>query len=315
MSDQTNAFSDVAPFGRVITAMVTPFTKDLEEINYAEAKRLAKWLIENGSDGLAIAGTTGESPTISHDEQRKLFQEIRSVVSAPIIAGVGSNNTEEAVGLTEFVSQNKLANGLLVVSPYYNRPPQSGIYDYFAQIAAVTELPIIIYNIPVRTGRNIENDTILRLAKDFPAIRGLKDASGDPKNTAELMQHPELPDDFFVYSGDDPLNLQLAQAGSVGAISVASHWAGDQIKAMYNALEAGDSALAEQLHNQLMPSFDYETSPETPNPIPSKAMLRAIGYPEVGYCRSPMVLGSIEDEVSLEQRALTVYKDLKSTGS
>lgn len=311
-SHQANSPLKEAPFGRVIAAMVTPFTSDGEEINFSEARRLANWLADNGSDGLVIAGTTGESPTISHEEQRQLFQEIRSAVSIPVIAGVGSNNTEEAVGLTRFVSENKLADALLVVSPYYNRPPQSGIYEYYSRIADATELPIIIYNIPVRTGRNIENETILALAQDFSNIRGLKDASGDPLNTEKIIQNPKLPSDFYVYSGDDPLNLQLAQSGSVGAISVASHWAGQELKAMYTALEEGDVDKAEQLHQQLMPSFNYETSPETPNPIPSKAMLRAIGFPEVGYCRSPMVLRSVEDENTLEQTALNIYKNLKA---
>lgn len=302
-----------APFGRVVTAMATPFTEDLSEINYGEAVDLGLRLGMDGSHALAIAGTTGESPTITHAEQRQLFREMRGGVPLPLLAGVGSNSTKEAVELTEYVTENHLADGLLVVSPYYNRPPQSGIYDYYAAIARATDLPIVMYNIPVRTGRPIKSETMLCLAEKFDNIRGLKDATGEPDKTIAFMRDPNLPDDFYVYSGDDALNLELARFGSVGAISVASHWAGKEIGDMYAALEAGDEATAAAINQRLQPSYEFETSEDTPNPIPTKAMLRAIGYRAVGYGRSPMVLGSHQDESNLERAARLVYNDLKST--
>ena len=300
-----------APWGRVVTAMVTPFDA-AGELDLKAAGRLAAHLVEHGSEGLVIAGTTGESPTISHDEQRRLFHAVREAVEVPILAGTGSNNTHEAVELTEYVTKEGVADACLVVAPYYNRPPQSGIHHYFASIAAATDLPIVMYDIPVRTGRKIEHETMVQLATEHRNIRGLKDAAGDPDATLRLIEDPRLPSDFVVYSGDDALNLDLAARGSVGCISVASHWAGDVIARMYDALEARDAALAEQIHEILGPSFEFETGVDTPNPIPTKAMLRALGLREVGYGRSPMVLASREDDDALEARALQVHTQLRA---
>lgn len=323
-----------APFGRVVTAMITPVKPaaeltlaDQEErekaykqnfhqpVDYVAAQELAVWLAKKGSEGLAIAGTTGESPTLTHEEQRTLFREVADASVVPLVAGVGSNSTLEAVSLTEFVSQNELAKALLVVSPYYNRPGQAGIEDYFGHIATATNLPIIIYDIPKRTGQGIDNETILRLAQRYVNIRGLKDARGNPDYTAKLAQHPDLPSDFFIYSGDDGLNYELTTGPvkAVGAISVASHWAGVELGHMYGAIERGNLDHALAIDKRLRPSYEFETSAgDERNPLPTRAMLRAIGRPAVGYGRSPMVLRSITDEDMLEQRALRVYTDLQS---
>jgi 4-hydroxy-tetrahydrodipicolinate synthase len=291
--------------------MVTPFDA-AGQLDLAAAGRLAAHLVEHGSEGLVIAGTTGESPTISHEEQRRLFHAVREAVDVPILAGTGSNSTSEAVELTEYVTKEGVADACLVVSPYYNRPPQSGIHHYFATIAQATDLPVVMYDIPVRTGRKIEHETMVRLANEHRNIRGLKDAAGDPAATERLLQDPRLPSDFVVYSGDDGLNLDLASRGAVGAISVASHWAGDVLARMFDALAAGDTAGAARVHEILGPSYEFETSVDTPNPIPSKAMLRALGLREVGYCRPPLVLESRADEDRLEARALEVHRQLRA---
>jgi 4-hydroxy-tetrahydrodipicolinate synthase len=291
--------------------MVTPFDA-AGDLDFKAAGRLAAHLVAHGSEGLVIAGTTGESPTISHDEQRRLFHVVREAVDVPILAGTGSNSTREAVELTEYVTTERVADGCLVVSPYYNRPPQSGIHHYFATVAGATDLPVVMYDIPVRTGRKIEHETMVGLAAEHRNIRGLKDAAGDPEATLRLLQDPRLPDDFVVYSGDDALNLDLATRGAVGAISVASHWAGDVIARMFDALEAKDAGLAEQVHEILGPSYAFETGVDTPNPIPSKAMLRALGLRDVGYCRPPLVLASRDDEDRLEARALEVHAQLRA---
>jgi 4-hydroxy-tetrahydrodipicolinate synthase len=290
--------------------MVTPFD-DAGNLDYAAAGRLAAHLVENGSEGLVIAGTTGESPTISHEEQRRLFHAVREAVDVPILAGTGSNSTREAVELTEYVTKEGVADACLVVSPYYNRPPQSGIHHYFSTIAQATDLPVVMYDIPVRTGRKIDHDTMVSLAVEHRNIRALKDAAGDPEATSRLLADTDLPSDFVVYSGDDALNLDLARRGAVGAISVASHWAGDLLARMFDALEAGDVAQAAVLHGVLGPSYEFETSVETPNPIPTKAMLRTLGLREVGYGRPPMVLASRADDDALEARAREVHRRLR----
>ncbi len=296
---------DAARFGRVITAMVSPFD-DRGSLNQDVAAELATYLVDHGSEGLVLAGTTGESPTLTRWEEIALFTKVRDTVEVPILAGTGSNNTTEAVEITEEVTRRELADGLLVVSPYYNKPPQDGIYNYFAAVAESTDLPIIMYNIPGRTGGDgIANETMLRLA-EIDNIVGLKDASGKPDNTAELAQ--ELPEGFLIYSGDDSLNLRLArQAGAVGAISVASHWAGEEMQSMYDSLDEGNDLLAENINRRLIDSYDFESFPAAPNPIPTKTMMRVLGL-QVGFGRSPMVLDSYDE---VDARARAVWADLK----
>lgn len=298
-----------APFGRVVTAMVTPFRED-GSLNLDIAQELAHWLQLNGSEGLVLAGTTGEAPTLTHKEQMDLFWAVNDVVDIPILAGTGSNNTEEAVALTREVTEEGFATGLLVVSPYYNKPGQSGIEDYFAQVLEATDLPVVMYDIPGRTGRPIAVDTIRRLASRFDNLAGVKDAAGDPKKSKEFLEIAASYDDFVVYSGDDSRNLELYRAGAVGAISVASHWAGKEMAAMFDAVDVGDMERAEELDDVLKESYEFETNNDTPNPIPTKAMMREVLGKDVGFGRSPM-RGTDRENTRLELRANEVYEHLR----
>lgn len=269
--------------GRVVTAMVTPFD-DKGEIDLPAAAELAQWLVENGSDGLVLAGTTGESPTLTESEELVLFRTVREAVSVPVIAGTGSNSTATAVEHTRRAAATGV-DAILSVAPYYNRPSQAGLEAHFRAVAAATDLPVYIYDIPVRTGRKVHSETLLRLAHEVDNIVGLKDAAGDVTATAALIA--DAPSDFEVYSGDDPLTLPLLSVGAVGVVSVASHWVGRQFGEMIQAFESGDHATARKINANLMPSFAYQATEEAPNPVPTKAMLRVLGL-KVGQCRPPM---------------------------
>lgn len=273
----------MARFGKVLTAMVTPFRQD-GSLDLDTAATLAQWLSDNGSDGLVIAGTTGEAPTLTHDEQIELIGAVVAAADIPVVAGAGSNDTAAAVELTER-AQEAGADGILSVAPYYNRPSQAGLAKHFATVAAATDLPVLIYDIPVRTGRKVDTATLLDLAHGVTNIVGIKDAAGDPAETAGLIA--QAPDDFEVYSGDDSLTLPLLSVGAVGVIGVATHWTGAEHAEMIAAFEKGDVAAARQINASLMPSYDFETGLAAPNPIPAKAMMRLIGLP-VGRCRPPL---------------------------
>ena len=262
--------------------MITPFTDD-GDLDLDGAQKLAKWLVENGNDGLVVAGTTGESPTITHDEQIDLIAAVCEAVDVPVIAGTGSNDTRVAIRNTERATEVG-ADGLLVVAPYYNRPSQAGLIAHFEAVAGASDLPVMVYDIPGRTGRKVATETILQLAQ-VPNIVALKDAAGDPAETASLIA--EADDDFEVYSGDDALNLPLLSVGAVGVVSVASHWAAPEIGAMIAAFTSGDVAEARRLNQTLLASWDIETGDSRPNPIPSKTMMRLLGQPG-GQCRLPM---------------------------
>jgi 4-hydroxy-tetrahydrodipicolinate synthase len=285
----------------VITAMVTPFD-DRCELDLDAAAELANWLVETGSDGLVLAGTTGESPTLTESEELVLFRTVRDAVTVPIIAGAGSNSTASAVEQTKRAGEIGV-DAILSVTPYYNRPSQAGLEAHFRAVAAATDLPVLIYDIPVRTGRKIETDTMLRLAREVPNVVGVKDAAGDPAETARLVAG--APSGFEVYVGDDPLTLPLLAVGAVGLISVASHWAGRQLGEMIDAFDKGDLDAARRINAGLIPSYDYESSPDAPNPVPAKTMLRVLGL-KVGECRSPM--GPAPQD--LEDRARRVLEDL-----
>ena len=269
--------------GHVVTAMVTPFD-ERGDLDLHAAVELANWLVENGSDGLVLAGTTGESPTLTESEELVLFRTVRDAVSVPVVAGAGSNSTATAVEQTRRASETGV-DAILSVAPYYNRPSQAGLEAHFRAVAAATDLPVLLYDIPGRTGRKIATDTILRLAHDVPNIVGLKDAAGDPGETARLIAR--APSGFEVYSGDDPLTLPLMAVGAVGVISVASHWVGRQMGEMIQAFLKGDTAAAQRINSGLIDSYDYETGDDAPNPIPTKALLRVLGL-KVGECRPPM---------------------------
>ena len=288
-------------FGRVITAMVTPFD-DRGDLDLDAAAELAHWLVENGSEGLVLAGTTGESPTLTESEELVLFRKVREAVSVPILAGTGSNSTLTAVEQTKRASETGV-DGILQVTPYYNRPSQQGLIDHFTAVANATHLPVVLYDIAVRTGRKIESETILRLAREVPNIVGLKDASGNPAETARLIA--EAPADFEVYSGDDSLTLPLLAVGAVGVISVASHWVGRQMGEMIDAFVTGDVAEARRINAGLLDSFAYQSSDDAPNPVPTKALLSVLGL-KVGSCRPPM--GPAPD--GLDERARKVLEGL-----
>ena len=288
-------------FGSVITAMVTPFTAD-GELDHEGAAELARWLVAQGNDALVLSGTTGEAACLTDEEQIALWRTVRAAVDVPLIAGSGTNDTRHAAELTSAAAGAGM-DAVLIVTPYYNRPSQAGIEAHFRQVCAATELPVIVYDIPVRTGRKIGSDLILRRANEIPNVVGLTDAAGDPGATARLIAH--APDGFEVFSGDDPLTLSLLAVGAVGVIGVATHWAAPVMAQMIQAFQAGDIARAQQLNARMIESYEFETGDLNPNPVPTKAMLRAIGQP-AGPCRPPMGFGPDD----LEERALAVHRRL-----
>jgi 4-hydroxy-tetrahydrodipicolinate synthase len=275
--------------------MVTPFD-DSGALDLDAAAVLADWLVSNGSDGLVLCGTTGESPVLSDSEEVAFTRAVRAAVSVPLLLGTGSNDTSYAVECTRRAADLGV-DGVLVVTPYYNRPPQSGLDAHFRAIATVTELPIVLYDIPGRTGRKISTDLLVRLMAEVPNIVALKDAAGDPAETAAFIAR--VNEDIEVYSGDDALTLPLLAVGAVGAISVASHWVGRQLGEMINAYEKGDVVSARRINTSLIESYEFESGDEAPNPIPTKAMLRVLGLP-VGQCRPPM--GPAPEWVETEAR-------------
>ncbi|MCE2808122.1 MAG: 4-hydroxy-tetrahydrodipicolinate synthase [Actinobacteria bacterium] len=288
-------------FGSVITAMVTPFTAD-GELDHEGAAELARWLVAQGNDALVLSGTTGEAACLTDEEQIALWRTVRAAVDVPLIAGSGTNDTRHAAELTSAAAGAGM-DAVLIVTPYYNRPSQAGIEAHFRQVCAATELPVIVYDIPVRTGRKIGSDLIVRMANEIPNVVGLKDAAGDPGATARLIA--DAPDGFEVFSGDDPLTLSLLAVGAVGVIGVATHWAAPVMAQMIQAFQAGDIARAQQLNARMIESYEFETGDLNPNPVPTKAMLRAIGQP-AGPCRPPMGFGPDD----LEERALAVHRRL-----
>ncbi|HXW82062.1 MAG TPA: 4-hydroxy-tetrahydrodipicolinate synthase [Acidimicrobiales bacterium] len=269
-------------FGAVICAMATPFDAD-GRLDVEGAARLARWLADNGNDGLLLAGTTGEGAALSDAEKRELWAAVCETVSVPVIASTGTASTAHSVELTEAAAELG-ADAVLVVTPYYNRPSQAGIEAHFRAIAGASNLPVIAYDIPKRSGREIKVATLRRLAEDG-VIAALKDAAASPAATAALIAG--APSSFEVYSGDDSLTLPLLAVGAVGVISVASHWAGPQITEMIAAFAKGDTEAAMALNARLVESWDFQGNDEAPNPVPTKAMLRALGLP-AGQCRLPM---------------------------
>jgi len=271
------------PFGRVLTAMVTPFGAD-GALDLPLAERLADHLVRHGSDGLVVCGTTGESPTLSWDEQHALFSAVKGAVGsrAVVMAGSGSNCTAEAVEATREAATLG-ADGALVVVPYYNRPPQEGLQAHFRAVAeAAPELPIMLYNIPSRTGCHLAPETVERLLA-HPNVVAFKAASG---TTEEVQQLRALCGDYLaVYSGDDSLTLPMLSVGAVGVVSVASHLVGERIQAMVQAFLSGQNREALALHDQLLPLFKALFC--TTNPIPVKAALELSGWP-VGAPRLPL---------------------------
>ena len=292
-----------ARFGRVIPAMVTPFASD-GSLDVDASVQLAKWLVEQGSEGLVITGTTGEGPTITDEEDWELWRSVAESVTVPVVAGTTTNDTAHSIEQTK-KAEELGCDGILAVTPYYNRPSQAGLYAHFAAVAGATTLPVVLYDIPVRTGRKIDTDTMLSLARDCDNVVAVKDAAGNPAETAKVIR--DAPVGFEVYSGDDGLTLPLLAVGAVGVISVAAHWSAPEHVAMMDAWDKGDTAEATRVNQLLLESFDYETGDLAPNPVPTKAMLRTLGLP-VGEPRLPM--GPTPD--GLEDTAREVYARLKA---
>jgi 4-hydroxy-tetrahydrodipicolinate synthase len=276
-------------FGSIVTAMVTPFRDD-HAIDVDGAQRLSSWLVDNGSDAIVVAGSTGESPTLTHREKSELFRAVGEAISgrAKLICGAGTYSTAETLELTQ-AAENAGADGLLVVTPYYNKPPQRGLIAHFERVAGATDLPIIAYNIPGRTATRIEHDTLLRLA-EHPNIVAVKDSTGDFQGISKLIA--EAPDGFEVYSGDDWATFGYVCLGAVGVVSVASHLVGPQIRQMIELIETGDVPAARKIHEELSPLFNalFVTS----NPIPLKAALQMVGR-QAGEPRLPLVPATAEE--------------------
>ncbi len=289
-------------FGRVLSAMITPFDDD-GELDLDVAAKLAQYLQSNGHDGLVLAGTTGEAPTLTDDERMSLFAAVIEAVTIPVIAGTGTNDTRHSVHLTKQAKQLGAA-GVLAVCPYYNRPSQVGIEAHMRAIAGASDLPVMVYDIPGRTGRKISTATLLRLFSEVSNVVALKDAAGNPGETAALIS--SMPAGAEVYSGDDLLTLPLLASGIVGAVGVATHWTGDDHQLMFDLWEKGDVVGARLVNSRMLESFAFETSDDAPNPIPTKAMMRHLGF-AVGQARLPM--GDAPEFV--DQRAPEVWSNLQ----
>lgn len=280
--------------GEVITAMVTPM-KSSGEIDYDKVETLAKYLIDNGSDAILVAGTTGESPTLTNAEERELISTVKRAVAnrAKIILSAGSNCTKTAVDFSKN-AQKEEADAILSVIPYYNKPNQRGIIEHFKQVAQATDLPIIIYNIPSRTGVSIEPATVAYLASEFKNIVGIKQSCGDMDKVSEMRAL--CPEDFVIYSGDDSLTLPMLSLGASGVISVASHLFGKEIKSMIRNFKAGDVLAARNMHKKLYPVF--KSLFIAPNPVPIKSALAYKGIIE-NNLRRPLVTLTEDEQIQL----------------
>jgi 4-hydroxy-tetrahydrodipicolinate synthase len=283
-------------FGSLITAMVTPFREEDHALDVDGAQRLASHLLDTGSDAIVVAGSTGESPTLTYAEKAELFRAVGEVVRGrgKLICGTGTYSTAETLELTQ-AAEDAGADGLLVVTPYYNKPPQRGLIAHFERVADATDLPIIVYNIPGRTATRIEHDTLLQLAQR-PNIVAVKDSTGDFQGVSRLMA--EAPPDFEVYSGDDWATFGYVCLGAVGIVSVASHLVGPQIRQMIELIHTGDVPAARKIHEALSPLFNalFITS----NPIPVKAALEMIGLP-AGVPRLPLVPATAEERARVRK--------------
>ena len=293
----------MARFGRVLSAMITPFDQH-GALNLDAARSLARWLQDQGNDGLVIAGTTGEAPVLTDDERLSLFAAVIEAVTIPVIAGTGTNDTAHSVHLTKEAAALGAA-GVLAVCPYYNRPSQAGIEGHMRAMAAASDLPVMVYDIPVRSGRKISSALLLKLAREVSNVVALKDAAGNPGETAVVIAN--APDGFEVYSGDDGLTLPLLASGIVGTVGVATHWTAPDHVEMFDLWEKGDIAGARAVNARMLESFAFETGDDAPNPIPTKAMLRHLGH-AVGQARLPMG----DAPAFIEERAPQVWANLQA---
>ncbi len=293
-------------FGRILTAMVTPMRAD-GSVNVEQAKRLAAALMDSGSNGVVIAGTTGESPTLEFEEERELFRELLPICherGGHLIAGTGSNSTATAIDTSQKAAALGV-DGLLLVVPYYNKPSQEGLYAHFGAIAEAVDVPAIVYNIPGRTGVNMTAETQLRLAHDFPNIVGTKEATGDLELAAQIIE--SAPDGFRLWSGDDANTLPLLSIGGYGVVSVLSHIVGGQIRAMIDAHLAGNVDEAARIHRSLLPIT--KSMFLTSNPAPIKWTLNHVGF-DVGPTRLPLVAPPVEVQATIQAELERVRVDL-----
>jgi 4-hydroxy-tetrahydrodipicolinate synthase len=288
-----------APFGRMITAMVTPFDKD-GAIDWDGIARLAQHLADHGHDAIAVNGTTGEAPTTKTSEKLEIIRVVKSTVGdrVKVLTGAGDNETAYTVEQSKRCAELGV-DGLLIVTPYYNKPPQAGIEAHFKAVASATDLPIMMYDIPGRTGVEIEQDTICRLT-EVKNIVALKDAKGNPASTSWVIQRTGLP----VYSGDDILNLPLLSVGAVGFVSVCGHTVGNELREMLDAWFSGNAARALEIHQKLLPVFTGTF--RTQGAILTKAALNMMGLPG-GYTRLPLVDAT-------EAQIAQLRKDLQQGG-
>jgi len=292
----------IGRFGAVGCAMVTPFDAE-GGLDLDGAVTLARWLTDHGNDFLVLTGTTGEAPVLSDAEKSDLWRAVTEAVTVPILAGTSTADTAHSVELTERAVAAGVA-GILAVTPYYSRPSQAGIEAHVRAVgAAAGGLPVLLYDIPVRTGRKVATDVILRMAADG-VIAGVKDATANPAGSAALAA--AAPAGFDLYSGNDGDTLPLLAVGAVGVISVESHWAGEEVGEMIAAFVKGDVDHARQVNARLVPSHHFQSSDEAPNPVPAKAMLRSLGLP-AGRCRPP--LGP--DPEGIEETARGVFSQLR----
>ncbi len=288
--------------GEVITAMVTPMDEK-GNVDYEALEKLAAYLAENGSDSILVCGTTGESPTLSNAEKLEILSSVKRAVNdkAKVVMGAGSNSTDATIKFIKDVEREELADALLTVVPYYNKPSQEGMYAHFAAIAKETNLPVVMYNIPSRTGVNMLPDTVARLAGEFENIVALKQSCADMDMISELKI--KCPKDFVIYSGDDSLTLPMISIGADGVISVASHLFGKEIKSMIRNFKTGEIVAAKNMHITLYPIFKKLFF--APNPVPVKALLEYAGL-ITDAVRLPLVaLGDKEKE-----QLISVYKSI-----
>ncbi len=282
-------------FGAVVTAMVTPFRED-HSLDLDAAQRLADHLLEHGSESIVVAGSTGESPTLTDHEKADLFRAVVEAVDGKgkVLCGTGTYSTAETLELTQ-AAEDAGADAILVVTPYYNKPPQRGLLEHFTKIANSTDLPVVAYNIPGRTGTRIEHDTLLKMA-EVRNIVAVKDSTGDFQGVSKLVS--EAPSGFEVYSGDDWATFGFMCLGAVGIVSVAAHLVGDRIRQMTDLVTTGDIPAARKIHEELTPLFNalFVTS----NPIPVKAALEMLGH-RVGPPRLPLVPASPEERARVEK--------------
>jgi 4-hydroxy-tetrahydrodipicolinate synthase len=270
-------------FGTVLTAMVTPFDAD-GALDEEAAGDLARWLVDHGNDALVVAGTTGESAVLTDDERVALFRAVRAAVDVPLIAGSTTNDTAHSVEMTRAAADAGM-DAILAVVPYYNKPTQAGLDAHFRAVAAVSDLPVMLYDVPGRTGRPLATDTVVRLANEVPTIVALKDAGGDPTRALRVLER--VPEGFEVYSGDEPLNVAFGAYGAVGVVGVATHWSAPLQQELFAAIAAGDLATARRLDGALQASYHFMNSDERVFSQSVKVAMGLLGV-DVGECRLPL---------------------------